>query len=114
MENNQFIVRNKRQRRALTALLDRDSISIPDLGKFIGSLNPRQTIMELRRQGFSKIIKMERFTVQDRDGKTCRPGKYSIPEEYKKSIRDFLNLPASAENTRVIYKKSDADDIGGA
>lgn len=76
-----------RQKRALEALLSNpEGISCRDLGSKIGSLNPRQTIMELRRLNFKGLIITRRFAVKDRDGRDCLPGEYVIPIEYLKDV----------------------------
>lgn len=84
-------IRGPRQRRAVEALLTRESIPVSQIGKYIGGNNPRQTIMELRRQGFENIILTRRNKLLDRDGKICWPGEYLIPEEMKPAVRESLN-----------------------
>jgi hypothetical protein len=92
-----FHIKTPRQKRAILALLEKDSIEVKDLGYVVGALNPRQIISELRRQGFEEIIQTKFFEIIDRDGNRCRPGKYFIPPEQKPRIQEFLKrdgLPA--------------------
>lgn len=86
---NKFCIKTARQKRAILALLEK-SISVKDLGPIIGALNPRQTISELRQQGFRGIIKTKRFTIIDQDGKKCRPGEYFVPQEFKPILERVL------------------------
>ena len=104
MEKIEFYIKNSRQRRALKALLQKTSIPVKDIGIEIGALNPRQIIMNLRHQGFCGFIRTRRFPVVDRDGKTCLPGEYYIPQELKPTIAKFLEECTSEENTEDKYK----------
>lgn len=118
MAEKKFILSN-RQRRAIEVLLSRESISVKDIGPQIGALNPRQIIMELRRQGFSEIIITRRFTVYDRDGKRCLPGEYFIPTELKpdanKALEEYtalqsLNHKADSGNCNNDSNKEEDND----
>lgn len=95
MELNNFSIKGARQLRAIEALVEND-ILVQDLGSIIGALNPRQTIMELRKQGFYGIIKTRRFREKDRDKKTCWPGEYYIPKEYKPVVEEILKKCATS------------------
>lgn len=87
---NEALIRGPRQRRAVEVLLAREFIPVSEIGKHIGGNNPRQTIMELRRQGFDSIILTRRNKLLDRDGKICWPGEYFIPCEMKPTVREIL------------------------
>jgi hypothetical protein len=95
MELNNFSIKGLRQLRAIEALVEND-VRVQDLGSIIGALNPRQTIMELRRQGFYGIIKTRRFREKDRDKKTCWPGEYYIPKEYKFLVMEVIKKCATS------------------
>jgi hypothetical protein len=95
MELNNFSIKGPRQLRAIEALIEND-VRVQDLGSIIGALNPRQTIMELRRQGFYGIIKTRRFREKDRDKKTCWLGEYYIPQEYKFLVAETLKKCATS------------------
>lgn len=98
-------IKNLRQKRAIATLLSVDSIAVKDIGPIIGAHNPRQTIMELRRQGFLGIIETRRYTILDRDGKICRPGEYLIPSQLKPIARKVLD-----EYTASKTKHREAND----
>lgn len=105
-----FYIQNNRQKRALKALIEKDAITVKDMGPTIGSLNPRQTIMELRRLGFDRIILTRRFTVEDMDGKKCQPGEYYIPSEWKiiaKKVLEYTTL--KQQTSKAACEISDSD-----
>lgn len=117
MKNN-YTIKSPRQRRALEALLAYpEGIPCKDLGPIIGALNPRQTVMELRRQGFHDAIVTELFETRDRDGRRCRPGSYLIPSTLHEWVHQALNENATgsdgakpmADDSSVDYD----DNIGG-
>lgn len=87
---NSLFIKGPRQERAVHLLLQRDGIPIKDIGLLVGALNPRQVISELRGQGFYGIILTRRYTVIDRDGKTCKPGEYYIPDSKKRIVAEAL------------------------
>jgi len=95
--DRRFIIKSNRQKRALEALLSRESISVKDIGPLIGALNPRQIIMELRCQGFEGIIITRRFSVFDQDGKRCLPGEYFIPSQLKTIAAKVLKEHAASQ-----------------
>ncbi len=99
--NNAAHIKTQRQKRAIEELLSRDYIQVNDMGPLIGALNPRQTIMELRRQGFLGIILTRRFYIDDRDGKGCRPGEYYILKEQKPLAREALNKYAASTSANA-------------
>lgn len=88
-------IKSSRQMRALENLLVKGSYTVSEASKIIGAANPRQSIMELRRQGFGELIKTRRFPVKDRDGKDCYPGEYYLPPEYRplveRVLKDYQN-----------------------
>lgn len=98
-----------RQKRALEALLNHPAgISCYALGQFIGALNPRQTVMELRKLNFLGLIVTRRFSVKDRDGRNCFPGEYYMPLEYHASVREALKKEAvGAQKTNPTTSTSD-------
>ena len=85
-----LLIKNERQKRVVLALLEKKSVQVKDLGHMVGALNPRQSVLELRRQGFEKLILTRRFVVWDRDGKKCLPGEYYMPNELKPLAREAL------------------------
>lgn len=48
------------------------------LDRIAGASNGPNIIMELRRMGLE--IECERIKCLDRDGRTCRPGRYTLAE----------------------------------
>lgn len=64
-----------RQRRALFALRNGPVIR-EALDRIAGASNGPNIIMELRRMGL--VIECERLHCLDRDGRTCRPGRYTL------------------------------------
>ena len=83
-------VKSPRQRRAVQALLDSDSMVPKDMSARIGALNAAEIIRQLRQQGFHNIIFTRRFEVEDRDGHVCRPGEYYIPAQLKSLAEEAL------------------------
>lgn len=83
-------IKGPRQRRAIEALLNQESISVREMESLIGALNPCQVIFELRKQGFRDLIKTRRYSVLDRDGNRCLPGEYYISSENKSIIKEAL------------------------
>lgn len=64
-----------RQRRALFALRN-GPVMREVLDRIAGASNGPNIIMELRRKGL--VIECERLHCLDRDGRTCRPGRYTL------------------------------------
>lgn len=89
--------------RAIEVLLEVESIPVKDLGPCIGALNARQTISELREQGFKFVIKTSKFEVKDQDGESCFPGVYFISPEDKSIVREALRNYVASE-----WKKAEA------
>lgn len=78
---------NQRHLRAIRALL-RGPVERIDLDDIIGCTNAPYVIQELRGMGLE--LPCERITVKDRDGKTCRPGRYSLTEKDRAKVRAWL------------------------
>lgn len=78
---------NPRHLRAITALLKRP-IPRESLDKLAGCSNGPELIAELRRRGLE--IPCERIKFTDRDGKTCRPGVYSLAPKDRKLIHQWI------------------------
>lgn len=107
MVNSPYI-RSPRQKRAIKALLDGESIEVKAFGEAIGALNPRQVVMELRHQGFHGVILTRRFEKYDQDGKMCRPGKYFIPSHFKPIAEEALSkyTTLTSGNAKVVAQVS--------
>jgi hypothetical protein len=105
-----------RQNRAVRVLVECESIPVSNLGPIIGALNPRQTIMELRNQGFFGIIRTRRMVEVDRDGKICRPGEYYIPPKLKhfaiEALKKYATLPF-ADDREAVNNRDTGNDRGG-
>ena len=104
--DNVLFIRTPRQKRAIEALLKEESVKVKDLGPRIGALNPRQVIMELRSQGFDKIILTRRLIISDQDGKPCRPGEYYIPSHLKHFAEEILKKNATSGTAKVAQSQS--------
>lgn len=68
----------EREVRVLTALLDQPTMR-EALDRIAGASNSPDIVFRLRNRGLE--IHCERIKTLDRDGKICRPGKYSLPAE---------------------------------
>lgn len=101
-----FRITTLRQKRALIQLLEKESISVKELGMLIGSLNSPQTILELRRNGFSGVIKTRYYKRHDQDGKICRVGSYFIPKELKHLVEFFLRRDGAQTVPNKIQRKN--------
>jgi len=111
-------IKTPRQVRAVEALLAHpEGIPCKELGDLIGALNPHQTVMELRRQGFGGVIITKRFEVEDRDGKRCRPGLYLIPDKHcervKKALKESATGSAATEPAANDIAVKDDHNIRG-
>jgi hypothetical protein len=69
-----------RQQRAIDALAQsQDWLPREAIDRIAGSSNGPQVIMELRRKVTGDDgIEMERVEMTDRDGRSCRPGRYRL------------------------------------
>jgi len=79
---------NPREKRFLKYLIENDKIMVKDLRELIGALNPAQIASALREQGWK--INTGYIKVKDRDGKTCRPGYYWMPDSERIIANKFL------------------------
>lgn len=77
-----------RQRRALAALL-RGDLFREELDRICGCSNFPELAAQLRRKGFK--ITCTIVDKLDRDGLSCRPGKYHLCEESRPRVRDLLS-----------------------
>ncbi len=75
-----------RQIRVLEALLQtRYWVSRESVDRIAGASNGPQVVLELRRKVTGHDgIKMERTEATDRDGKSCRPGRYQLTSKGRK------------------------------
>jgi hypothetical protein len=94
MKNSGFI-KTPRQARLVEALLNNHEVGVKDISSAIGSLNPPDVVMQLRRQGFGDIIKTRRFEVKDRDGKLCKPGLYYVDPGDRGKLEEALEKYAA-------------------
>lgn len=78
-----------RQRRALLALRS-GPVMREALDRIAGASNSPHIIMELRRMGL--VIECERLHFLDRDGRACRPGRYTL------AVNSQLAATAMLEN----------------
>lgn len=96
---DKLTIRSPRQARAVEVLVEK-AVAVKDLGLLIGSLNPRQIILELRRLGLEIVTR--RFRVIDRDGKACHPGEYYLTDSYKplakQALEDYKNRGKITKN----------------
>lgn len=108
--SRKLLINTPRQKRALEGLLERP-IRVSDMSNVASALNPRQVILELRRQGFYGIIITRRFNYRDRDGKICRPGEYFIPEQLKPLVREalekYIAQPLKSSDVKFVTELKD-------
>lgn len=79
-----------RQHRALTALMQQPRIACKDLSAIAGANNYAELVAGIRRRfGFDAITTQE-ITVQDRDGRKCAAGAYSIAPHARAAIAAAL------------------------
>ena len=74
----------ERQRRGIAALL-RGPVMREALDRMVGCSNGPALISELRAMGLD--IPCERVHATDRDGKPCKPGRYSLTEKDRDRLR---------------------------
>lgn len=74
----------ERQRRGVAALL-RGPVMREALDRIAGCSNGPALIAELRGMGLD--VPCERVHATDRDGKPCKPGRYSLSEEDRDRLR---------------------------
>jgi len=100
-----------RHRRTLLALL-KGPISTRQLRDTAGQLNSPDLIYRLRRFGLN--ISTERFAIQDRDGRTCNPGKYLLAASSRSSALKLLGLeeaPGEADTSPEGRIKTSNDSV---
>jgi hypothetical protein len=76
----------ERQGRAVAALL-RGAVMREGVDKIAGCSNGPALIKELR--GLGLVLPCERVRATDRDGKPCRPGRYSLTDEDRETLRGW-------------------------
>ena len=85
---------NQRHIRAINALLN-GPITRHNLAQVAGAANAPELVAELRRRGLT--IPCERFDFTDRDGDKCRPGEYSLTEDDRRMVLDWVAVTAASE-----------------
>lgn len=85
-------IKNAKQKRAINELLKGMPIPVKDIGPLIGALNPRQCIMELRRQGFYGIIITERYNSINEYGEKTRPGEYHLAPGFQNIVEEAIRI----------------------
>lgn len=78
--------RNSRELRALSVLIDRPLMR-EELDHIAGASNAPDLIFRLRYRGLE--IPCERLESVDRDGKPCRPGRYSLSAQDRRAVLDW-------------------------
>ncbi|NYT61451.1 hypothetical protein H0A66_03815 [Alcaligenaceae bacterium] len=78
--------RNSRELRALSVLIDRP-VMREELDRITGTSNAPDLVFGLRFKGLD--IPCERLKAVDRDGKTCRPGRYSLSPADRRAVLDW-------------------------
>lgn len=86
-----------RDMRLLRSLVEEEKVFVRDLRSRIGSLNPAQNALSLRKQGWK--IQTDYIGVHDRDGVLCRPGYYWMDESERERARVFLEEAEKAAAT---------------
>ena len=86
---------NPRHLRAVHALLA-GPVLREELDRIVGTSNSPQAIARLRELGLDAPC--ERLTVEDRDGKTCRPGRYFLTSRDRAKLQRWL---ASSQGGRA-------------
>lgn len=77
---------NARHLRAIEAL-ERGPVFREMLDRIAGCSNGPELVAELRRRGLD--IPCERVPIEDRDGKICRPGRYSFSGKDRPLIAEW-------------------------
>lgn len=75
--------RNSRELRALSVLIDRPLMR-EELDRIAGASNAPDLIFRLRYRGLD--LPCERVESVDRDGRPCRPGRYSLSAEDRRAV----------------------------
>lgn len=82
-----FYTTNPRHQRALALLLQRPA-KREEIDSRAGCSNGPELIAELRRRGLD--VPCERVEALDRDGRTCRPGVYSLTAADRRKVARWL------------------------
>lgn len=80
---------NPRHLRTLFALLHKP-ISRTELDKVAGTTNSPELVAELRRRGLD--LPCDRIKFIDRDGEICRPGVYSLSDQDRRLVIEWLAM----------------------
>ncbi|ROR21723.1 helix-turn-helix protein [Comamonas sp. BIGb0124] len=89
---NSTVTANPRHQRALEALM-RGPVTRNSLDAIAGVANGPDIISDLRRCGLE--IPCLRLKVEDRDGRTCRPGVYTLTEPDRAVVRKWAERRAA-------------------
>lgn len=83
-----------RQTRVLAALTDAAGwVSREEVDHIAGASNGPQIILELRRKVAGHDgIEMQRADAKDRDGKSCKPGRYRLTSPGRQRVLQALGL----------------------
>ena len=111
-----------RDMRLLKSLVQEERVFVRDLRTQIGSLNPAQNALSLRKRGWR--IQTDYIGVHDRDGVLCRPGYYWMEESERERARIFFEEAERAAATAPSAKldisalesnktSNSKDNIGG-
>lgn len=76
---NELFLKTPREYRFVKALLEHGLVSRHDMDGISGAENSPEVKRNLLERGWP--IGCKRFTIIDRDGKTCRPGYYYLDDE---------------------------------
>lgn len=88
VHSNPFIgTSNPRYVRALARLI-RGPVTREELDRVVGCSNSPALVSELRALGLDTPC--DRFKTKDRDGRTCRPGRYILTDADKRKVREWL------------------------
>jgi len=76
--NKRNSIFSKREQRAIEGLLA-GPLMREQLDRFVGCSNGPQIVKQIREKGVS--IDCERVEARDRDGRPCKPGRYSLTRD---------------------------------
>lgn len=88
---------NPRETRLIKTLLKHNEVSRHDLDHEIGAANSPDVVMRLRRK-LEIEIPMVKRTLIDRDGKSTKPGYYSLSIDDKSYLSDFFELESMEDD----------------
>lgn len=98
-----------RDMRLLKSLVERRRVYVNELRLEIGSLNPAQNALSLRKQGWK--IQTDYINMRDRDGRICHPGYYWIDDSEKRRARAFIE---EAERAAATAHPADSDETASS